>query len=227
MIALPSLAVRTRPRPASDRRRPEEPGSDRAPQETGGPAQPPLVRGQRPAFVRAPLAHGADGISPHRLRGQARHRHHQHLERHQSLPHAFPAARGGSEARHLAGGRLSRRDAGPLPRGAVPEAHDDALPQPPRDGNGGAAAQLSRGRLRAHGRLRQDDAGAGDGRARHEPAVDLRAGGADAARRLPRAAARQRQRLVEILGGAARRQHHAGGLAGSREAASRARRGIA
>ena len=68
------------------------------------------------------------------------------------------------------------------------EADHDALPQPPRDGDRGAAA-LPPGRRRgADGRLRQDHARARHGRDQHEPAGDLPAGRADAARQLARAA---------------------------------------
>ena len=62
-------------------------------------------------IVRASLAHGADGLRPIRLRRQAGHRDHQHLERHQPLPRALQAARRGRQARRLAGGRVSRRAA--------------------------------------------------------------------------------------------------------------------
>ena len=58
--------------------------------------------------------------------------------------------------------------------------------------------------------------GAPDGRDLDEPAGDLRAGRPDAARRLQGQVARQRQRRLEVLGGAARRQHHRGRLAGRR-----------
>ena len=60
------------------------------PQDARGTAQPPLVRGGRPALLRPPLAHRADGLSTAGLRGQAGDRHHQHLERPQPLPRAFP-----------------------------------------------------------------------------------------------------------------------------------------
>ena len=53
------------------------------PQDSRGTAQPSLVWREGPARVRPPFAHGADGLSPLRLRGQAGDRHHQHLERHQ------------------------------------------------------------------------------------------------------------------------------------------------
>ena len=193
------------------------------PQEAGRPAQPPLVRRQRPALVRAPVAHGADGLRPLRLHGQAGHRDHQHVERDQLLPQPLPAARGRGQARHLAGRRLSDRDARDLARRAVPEADHDALPQSPRDGDGGAPAQLPRRRRGADGRLRQDDAGARHGRAVDEPADDFRAGGSDAARRLPRRVPGQRQRHLEVLGGASRRQHHAKTTGATSRTASRAR----
>ncbi len=147
-----------------------------------------LVRTERHAGVRPSIAHGANGLLARRLSGQARHRDHQYVERHQSLSLAFPPARRGSEARCLAGGRLPGRDARDHVVRAVPETDDDALSQPARDGDGGAASLLSGGRLRADGRLRQDDAGAADGRHQHEPARDLHAGRPDAAWRLARQA---------------------------------------
>ncbi len=107
-----------------------------------------------------------------------------------SVPHALQAARRGSEARRLAGGRLSGRDAGDDARRAVPEADHDALSQPARDGDRGAAALLSGRRLRADGRLRQDHARPPDGRDLHGPADDLPARRPDAARRLERPHAR-------------------------------------
>src|SRR5882672_7986644 len=58
-------------------------------------AQLPLVRRRRPQDLRPPLTHRADGLRQERLRGQARDRDHQHLERHQSLPRALPRARRG------------------------------------------------------------------------------------------------------------------------------------
>ena len=66
------------------------------------------------------------------------------------------------------------------------------------------------------GRLRQDHAGAADGRDLDEPAGDLHARRPDAARLLARRRAGLGQRRVEILGGAARRRHHRSGLGGDR-----------
>ena len=65
------------------------------------------------------------------------------------------------------------------------------------------------------------------GRDQHEPARDFHAGGADAARQLARRAARLRHRHVEILGGTARRQHHATTNGRKSRKASRARPAIA
>ena len=56
------------------------------------------------ARVRSSFAHRADGLFARRLPGQAGDRDRQHVERHQSVPLAFPPARRGSEARDLAGG---------------------------------------------------------------------------------------------------------------------------
>src|SRR5215831_2010547 len=165
---------------------------DEAPQEARGTAQSSLVRRQRPALLRPPVAHRADGLFAVRLRGQAGDRDHQYLERHQLLPQPLPPARRGGEAGGVAGRRLSGRDAGDLARRAVPEADHDALSQPARDGDRGASAQLPRRRLRAHGRVRQDDARAGDGRSVDEPADDLRPRWPDAARRFPRQLPRER-----------------------------------
>ena len=86
------------------------------------------------------------------------------------MPHAFQAARGGRQARGVVGGRIPAGAAGDVAVGAVPEADDDALPQPAGDGDRGAAALLPDRRRRADGRLRQDHAGAADGRVVDGPA---------------------------------------------------------
>ena len=201
---------------AYPRRRREE-------KETRGAALAPLVRRQGPALLRPPLAHRADGLRPQRLRGQAGHRHRQHLVGHQPLPHAFPPARRGSEARRLAGGRLSAGDAGDGARRDHAEADHHDVPQLPRHGDRGAAALLPGGRLRADGRLRQDHAGAHHGRDQHEPAGDLPAGRADAEQPLARPDARLGLRHVEVLGRAARRAHHRGATGRASRTRSRAR----
>ena len=74
------------------------------------------------------------------------------------MPHALQAARRGRQARRVVGGRVPAGAAGDVAVGAVPEADDDALPQPAGDGDRGAAALLPDRRRGADGRLRQDHA---------------------------------------------------------------------
>ena len=135
-----------------------------------GPSQPPLVRQGRPALVRPPLPRQAGGVQPRRHRRQAGHRHPEHVERRQPVPHALPRARRGGQARHLAGGRVPDGNPGHDARRDVHEAEHDALSQPARDGGRGSAALVSRRRRRPDGRLRQDRPGAGDGRDERQPA---------------------------------------------------------
>ena len=69
----------------------------------------------------------------------------------------------------------------------VRQAVDHAVPQLPRDGDRGTAAQPSDRRRGADGRLRQDHARPGDGRDQHGRPGDLHSGRPDAARQLGRA----------------------------------------
>ena len=179
-----------------------------APEEIAGRTpQLPLARPRRPAFVRPPLAAQAARLRPCRLGRQAGDRHPQHLERHQRLPRPFARARRGHQTRRLAGRRLSDRAAGDVARRAVRQTIDHALPQFPRHGMRGAAAQPSDRRRGADGRLRQDHARPGHGRDLDGLARDLCAGRADAARQLARPHARLRLRCLEILGRETRRQY--------------------
>ena len=94
------------------------------------------------------------------------------------MPCAFPPARRGGEARRAAGGRLPARDAGDLAQRGLPEADDDALSQPARDGDGGGVAVSSGRRRRAARRVRQDHARADHGRdfSRNLPFIFVPAG---------------------------------------------------
>ena len=139
----PRGANHVRPRPQEDPRR---------------PALRPLVRPGRSAQLRPPLAHPADGLCARRLRGQADHRHPQHLVRPQPLPRALQGPGRRREARRAGGGRLPCRDAGDHAQRKLHEADDDALPQPAGDGGGGADPRASGRWRRADGRLRQDHA---------------------------------------------------------------------
>ena len=67
------------------------------------------------------------------------------------------------------------------------QAIDHDVPQLPRHGDRGTAAQPSARRRGADGRLRQDHAGTGDGRGQHGHPGDLHSGRPDAARQLERA----------------------------------------
>ena len=136
-----------------------------------------MVRCERPALVRPSLAAAPIRLRPRRLGRQARHRHHQHLERHQRLPRPSARARRGREARHFPGRRPADRTAGDVACRADGEAVDHDLSQFPRHGDRGAAAQPSDRRRRADGRLRQDHAGPRHGRDQHGmPAIYVPAG---------------------------------------------------
>ena len=92
------------------------------------------------------------------------------------------------------------------------QADDDALPQPARAGDRGAAALAPGRRRRAAGRLRQDHARPADGRDQHGPAGDLLPRGTDVDGLLARGEDRRRHAHQEVLGRAAAGTHHAGRL---------------
>ena len=110
------------------------------------------------ALVRPPLAAAQIGYDAEDWTRQAGHRHHQYLERHQSLPRASACARREREARRAAGRRLPDRIAGDVAAGDLRQAHHHALSQFAGDGDRGTAAQPSARRRGADGRLRQDHA---------------------------------------------------------------------
>src|SRR5215207_8103428 len=90
-------------------------------------AQPPLVRGARPALVRPPLADQTDGLRRGGLQWQAGHRDRQHLERHNPLSHPLQGESRREQTGGLAGGWVSDRDARHVSLRAVPETIDDAV----------------------------------------------------------------------------------------------------
>ena len=132
------------------------------------------------------------------------------------MPYAFQAACRRSEAGRVGSRRLSRGAACNDVVRAVPEADHDALPEFSGDGNRGVPAFLSRGWFGADGRLRQDHAGAHHGRDVHESTFHLHARRTDAAGQLGRRDTGLGLGHLEVLGGAARRQHHRKRLAGNR-----------
>ena len=172
---------------------------------------PPLVRGARPAGVRAPLAHPADGLRARGLRRQAGDRDRQHLVRHQPVPRALQGAGGGRQARRVPGRRL------PLELPAISLSEPSSSPPPCSTATSSpwrprSPALAPGGRRGADGRLRQDHARAAHGGDLDEPAGDLRAGGRHAARQLARAGAGLGLGQLEVLGRAAGRHHHHAGL---------------
>ena len=116
------------------------------------------------------------------------------------------------QARRAASWRLPARAARHVALRALRQADHHALSQLPRHGVRGAAAQPSDRRGGADGRLRQDHARTADGGDLHGPAGDLLPGRPHAARQLEGRAARQRLGHLEVLGRAARRNHHRGRL---------------
>src|SRR5215204_7066183 len=122
-------------------------------------AQPPLVRGARPALVRPPLADQADGLRRGGLQREAGRRDHQHLERYKLLPHPLQGEGRGGQTWRLAGWWVSGRTSGDVSLRAVPETLDDAVQELPRHGDRGAIALLSHRRRGVDGRLRQDYTG--------------------------------------------------------------------
>ena len=135
------------------------------------------------------------GLQRRGHRRQAGHRHPQHLERRQPLPHAFPDARRGREARRLAGGRLPDGDPGPHARRDVHEADARCSIATcwrwrPRK----RCAPIPADGVVLLGGCDKTVPGAAHGRDEREPARDLRARRADAARQLARPDPRLRHR---------------------------------
>ena len=145
------------------------------------------------------------GYSAADYRGQASHRHRQHLVRPRPVPRPFQDARRGRQARRAAGGRLSRRTAGAVALRNPGQADHHALSQLPGDGDGGAHPLAPDRRRGADGRLRQDDARPHPGGDQRGRSRDLRSRRADAARQLARQDSGLRLGRDQILGGAARR----------------------
>ena len=182
------------------------------PQDSRGTAQPSLVWREGPARVRPPFAHGADGLSPLRLRGQAGDRHHQHLERHQPR-HSHFKQRVEEVKRGIwqAGGfpvempamSLSEPFQKPttmLYRNLLAMETEELLRSYPADGcvlMGGCDKTTP---ALLMGAVSMD--------------LPTRAGRPHAARQLERQHAGLRVRHLEVLGRAARGQYHRGRLAG-------------
>ena len=94
--------------------------------------------------------------------------------------------------------RLPDRVPGDEPRRDADAPDDDAVPQPGGDGRRGVDPRQSVRRRRAADGLRQDHAGAADGRGVVRPADDRRLRRADAERQVPRRGHRLRHARVEV-----------------------------
>ena len=102
------------------------------------------------------------------------------------------------KARRPRGRRLPDRVPGDEPRRDADAPDDDAVPQPGGDGRRGVDPRQSVRRRRAADGLRQDDAGAADGRRVLRPADDRRLRRADAERQVPRRGHRLRHARLEV-----------------------------
>ena len=110
----------------------------------------------------------------------------------------------------LRGRRLPARIPGDVARRDAAAADGDAVPQPRQHGRRGIDPRQSDRRRRAADRLRQDHAGAADGRGELRPADDRRLRRADAERQVPRRATSARAPHVwKIQRGGARRRDDA------------------
>ena len=149
-----------------------------------------LVRRTRFTRIWSPVPRETDGLWCRRLGGEASHRDHQHLVRHQSVPRTLQTTGRGCEARRLASGRLSDRVASDEPFGAVRKTFNDALSQYACDGGGRTVAEPPGRRCRSDGWLRQDHACPDYGGGEHEYSGNLRPRRTDATRELAWRAAR-------------------------------------
>ena len=177
-------------------------------------------------FIHRASLH-AEGISRAALERPPGDRHLQLVVGARQLQPALPRPRRGGQARRHAGGRAAARVPDDLARREPDEADDDALPQPDGDGRRGVHPRLPARRGRAARRLRQDRAGAADGRDQRRRAGDHGHRRAVAAGLLPRPRARRRHRSLALRRRAARGPDDAGGVRRARGRARRRRSGTA
>ncbi len=132
--------------------------------------------------------------------GAAGDRHRRHAFRLQQLPPPFPRADRGGEARRAGGGRAAAGVPDDLAGRGVPQPDQPDVPQPDGDRHRGDDPRPADGRGGAGRRLRQDRAGAADGRDLGQPAGDPAGRRADDDLALARRAARRLHRLPALLG---------------------------
>ena len=162
---------------------------------------------RRPRFraLSAALLRALDGLfARHAVAAGDRHR--RHPLRLQQLPPPFPRADRRGEARRAGGRRAAARVSDDLARRGVPQPDQPDVPQSDGDGHRGDDPRPADGRGRAGRRLRQDRAGAADGRGLGQPAGDPARRRADDDLALARRAARRLHRLPPLLGEVPRRR---------------------
>ncbi len=170
---------------------------------------PHELRRRRLLAVPAQGLHQGRGLHRRRARA-AGDRHHRHRQRLQPLPRQHAAAGGGGAARHPDG----RWPAGEVPHHLdrrelrAPDQHVPA--QPDVDRHRGDDPRAADGRGGADRRLRQDGAGATDGRRVGRPAGDPARHRLDAHRLAPRRDRRCLHRLPALLGPLPRRRDRRG-----------------
>ena len=128
------------------------------------------------------------------------HRHRDVRKRLQQLPSADARARRRGQARRADRRRLAARVPDDLAWRSVPQPDEPGLPQPDVDGRRGDDPGAADERRRAGRRVRQDRAGAVDGRDLRRSARGAARGRPDDDRPLPRRAPRRVHRLPALLG---------------------------
>ena len=167
---------------------------------------PDPLRRSRLRALSAALVRALDGLRRGAARAAGR-RHLQHRERLQQLPPPAARADRGGRARRARGGRPAARVPDHLARRAVPQPDQPDVPQPHEHGRRGDDPRPADGCGRAGRRLRQDRAGAADGRALGRQAGAPAGRRADDDRALPRGAPWRLHRLPALLGRVPGRAH--------------------
>ena len=176
----------------------------------GRAAERALVRRPRPRRVHPPHVALRRRAAARGARGPAGRRHRELLVGARHLQPAPARAGGGGAARRDRGGRRAARVPDDLARREPDEADRDAVPEPDVDGRRGVHPRVPARRRRPDRRLRQDRAGAADGRALGRRAGDRAHRRPGRARVLPRPRARRGHRPLAPRRGGARRPDDAG-----------------
>ena len=177
-----------------------------------------LLRRSRLFAVPAQGLHQGQGLLRRRAR-PADHRRHRHLFGLQPVPRQRAAADRGGEARRDAGGRAADGIPHHLDPRELLGADLDVPAQPDVDRHRGDGARAADGRRGDDRRLRQDAAGAGDGRGLGRQARDRGADRPDGGRPSQGRGARRLHRLPPAVGAAPRRQDGRGRDRGGERAA--------